>query len=65
MRENLYGSLVFCAFLIPMGIQHAFDFITRILFDHKYDKYLGVFGFVLVSRNNEAIVCVHSSKLRK
>ena len=27
----------------------------RILFDHKYDKYLGAFGFVLVSRNNRTI----------
>ena len=27
----------------------------RILFDHKYDKYLGAFGFVLVSRNNGTI----------
>ena len=26
-----------------------------ILFDHKYDKYLGAFGFVLVSRNNRTI----------
>ena len=24
----------------------------RILFDYKYDKYLGASGFVLVSRNN-------------
>ena len=29
--------------------------IMRILFDHKYDKYLGAFGFVLVSRNNRTI----------
>ena len=27
----------------------------RILFDCKYDKYLGSFGFVLVSRNNGTI----------
>ena len=27
----------------------------RILFDHKYDKYLGAFGLVLVSRNNRTI----------
>ena len=27
------------------------DFIMRILFDLKYNKYLGAFGFVLVSRN--------------
>ena len=27
----------------------------RILIDHKYDKYLGAFGFVLVSRNNVTI----------
>ena len=27
----------------------------RILFDHKYDMYLGAFGFVLVSRNNGTI----------
>ena len=27
----------------------------RILFDYKYDKYLGTFGFVLVSRNNGTI----------
>ena len=29
--------------------------IKRILFDYKYDKYLGAFGFVLVSKNNETI----------
>ena len=28
------------------------DFIMRILFDHKCDKYLGAFGLVLVSMNN-------------
>ena len=33
--------------------------IMRILFDYQYDKYLGAFRFVLVSRNNEVIVCVH------
>ena len=27
----------------------------RILLDHKYDKYLGAFGLVLVSMNNVAI----------
>ena len=27
----------------------------RILFDRKYDKYLGAFGFVLVSRNSGTI----------
>ena len=27
------------------------DFIMRILFDFKYNKYLGAFEFVLVSRN--------------
>ena len=27
----------------------------RILFDYKYDKYLGALGFVLVSRNNGTI----------
>ena len=31
------------------------DFIMRILFDHKYDKYLGAFGLVLVSMNNGTI----------
>ena len=31
------------------------DFIKRILFDYKYDKYLGAFGFVLVSKNNGTI----------
>ena len=31
------------------------DFIKRILFDCKYDKYLGAFGFVLVSKNNGTI----------
>ena len=31
------------------------DFITRILFDHKYDKYLGAFELVLVSMNNATI----------
>ena len=30
-------------------------FIMRILFDHKYDKYLGAFGWVLVSMNNGTI----------
>ena len=30
-------------------------FIMRILFDYKYDKYLGAFRFVLVSRNNGTI----------
>ena len=29
--------------------------IMRILFDHKYDKYLGAFGLVLVSMNNGTI----------
>ena len=38
---------IFCALLIPKGIHH-----NRILFDYKYDKYLGAFEFVLVSRNN-------------
>ena len=28
----------------------------RILFDYKYVKYLGVFRFVLVSRNNGTII---------
>ena len=46
-----------------MGIQLALfqhdklyrlDFITIILFDHKY-KYLGAFGFVLASKNNGTI----------
>ena len=32
-----------------------FDFIMRILFDYYYDKYLGAFRFVLVSRNIGAI----------
>ena len=32
-----------------------FLFTMRILFDCKYDKYLGAFGFVLVNRNNESI----------
>ena len=27
----------------------------RILLDHKYDKYLGAFGLVLVSMNNGTI----------
>ena len=27
----------------------------RILFDQKYDKYLGAFGLVLVSMNNEQL----------
>ena len=27
----------------------------RILFDYKYDKYLGAFVFVLVNRNNATI----------
>ena len=31
------------------------DFIMRILLDHKYDKYLGAFGLVLVSMNNGTI----------
>ena len=31
------------------------DFIMRILFDYKYDKYLGAFGLVLVSMNNEQL----------
>ena len=31
------------------------DFIMRILFDYKYDKYLSVFGLVLVSMNNGTI----------
>ena len=31
------------------------DFIMRILLDHKYDKYLGTFGLVLVSMNNGTI----------
>ena len=30
-------------------------FYNEILFDHKYDKYLGAFGLVLVSINNETI----------
>ena len=30
-------------------------FIMRILFDHKYDKYLGAFGLVLVSVSNGTI----------
>ena len=30
------------------------DFIM-ILFDYKYDKYLGASGFVLVSRNNGTV----------
>ena len=42
-----------------MGILLAcfddFDFIMTILFESKYDKYLGAFGLVLVSRNNETI----------
>ena len=51
-----------------MGIQHALfnfdgnclfnvrlDFVMRILFDYEYDKYLGAFRFVLVSRNNGTI----------
>ena len=33
---------------------HVRDFIMRILFD-CYDKYLGAFGLVLASRNNETI----------
>ena len=28
----------------------------RILFDHKYDKYLGAFGLVLVSMNNSGTI---------
>ena len=31
------------------------DIIMRILFGHKYDKYLGAFGLVLVSMNNATI----------
>ena len=31
------------------------DFIMRILFDHKSDKYLGAFGLVLVSMNKKTI----------
>ena len=31
------------------------DIISIILFDCKYDKYLGAFGFVLLSRNNGTI----------
>ena len=30
-------------------------FIMRILFDYKYDKYLGAFGLVLVSMSNGTI----------
>ena len=30
-------------------------FIMRILFDHKYDKYLGAFGLVLVSMSSGTI----------
>ena len=29
--------------------------MMRILFDYKYDKYLGAFRFVLVSKNNGTI----------
>ena len=45
--------------------------MMRILFDYKYDKYLGAFRFVLVSKNNGTIkpliVCTeakHGSSLR-
>ena len=45
--------------------------MIRILFDYKYDKYLGAFRFVLVSKNNGTIkplfVCdeaKHGSSLR-
>ena len=34
---------------------HDGNVIKRILFDYKYDKYLGAFGFVLVSKNNGTI----------
>ena len=37
------------------GLMMKVDFIMRILFDHKYDKYLGAFGLVLVSMNNGTI----------
>ena len=33
----------------------------RILFGHKYDKYLGAFVFVLVSRNNGTIKPLYCS----
>ena len=33
----------------------CFVFIMRILFDHKYDKYLGASGLVLVSMSNGTI----------
>ena len=35
--------------------QWKLEFIVRILFDYKYDKCLGAFGFVLVSKNNGTI----------
>ena len=40
--------------------------IYDILFDHKYDKYLGAFGLVLVSMNNGTIrpsfVCTEANR---
>ena len=34
----------------------------RILLDHKYDKYLGAFGLVLVSMNNGTLfVCTEAN----
>ena len=37
-------------------------FIMRILIDHKYDKYLGAFGLVLVSMSNGSLfVCTEAN----
>ena len=41
--------MVMCLFNVRRG------FVMRILFDYEYDKYLGAFRFVLVSRNNGTI----------
>ena len=41
--------MVMCLFNVRL------DFVMRILFDYEYDKYLGAFRFVLVSRNNGTI----------
>ena len=52
---NSHGNTTCFVLMVIVYSRFSLDFIMRILFDYEYDKYLGAFRFVLVSRNNRRI----------